>query len=192
MLVSSRSDPRSAATSEHNAAEADVAEADADGAAALDEGPPADAGLPDVLPPEPQAAASSTRPDRTMARQACRASVTLLIVHERAAGRTASPHARRVIPLRSRVIADQDVQESGSCGGRLHGPGRHTGIRQVRFLVPDGRALAGQPPVTPLVTASWPRDPAAQRQRVPAELSGAGRAGVVMAGLGRAAFRVRG
>jgi hypothetical protein len=35
MLVSSCSDPRSAATSEHNAAGADVAEGDADGAAAL-------------------------------------------------------------------------------------------------------------------------------------------------------------
>jgi hypothetical protein len=79
MLVSSCSDPRSAATSEHNAAEADVAEADADGAAALDEGLPADAGLPDALPPELQAAASSTRPDRRMFRQAGRDSVTLLM-----------------------------------------------------------------------------------------------------------------
>jgi hypothetical protein len=70
MLVSSCSDPRSAATSEHNAAETDVVEADADGAAALEEGLPADAGLPDALPPEPQAAASSTRPDRRMPRQA--------------------------------------------------------------------------------------------------------------------------
>ena len=66
MLVSSCSDPRSAATSEHDAAEADVAEPDADGAAALDEGLPPDAGLPDTLPPEPQAAASSTRPERRM------------------------------------------------------------------------------------------------------------------------------
>jgi hypothetical protein len=79
MLVSSCSDPRSAATSEHNAAEADVAEADADGAAALDEGLSADAGLPDALPPELQAAASSTRPDRRMFRQAGRGSVTLLM-----------------------------------------------------------------------------------------------------------------
>ena len=70
MLVSSCSDPRSAATSAHNAAEADVAEPEADGAAALDEGLPADAGLPDALPPELQAAASSTRPDRRMFRQA--------------------------------------------------------------------------------------------------------------------------
>jgi hypothetical protein len=82
ILVSSCSDPRSAATSEHNAAEADVAEADADGAAALDEGLPADAGLPDPLPPEPQAAASSTRPERSMPRQARRLSVTLLILRE--------------------------------------------------------------------------------------------------------------
>jgi hypothetical protein len=96
MLESSRSDPRSAATSEHNAAEADVAEADADGAAALDEGLPADAGLPEALPPELQAAASSTRLDRRMFRQACRDSITLLILRKRAAGRPASPHARWV------------------------------------------------------------------------------------------------
>jgi hypothetical protein len=96
MLVSSCSDPRSAATSEHDAAEADVAEADADGDAALDEGLPADAGLPDALPPEPQAAARSTRPERRMPRQACRLSVTLLILREPAAGRPASPHTRRV------------------------------------------------------------------------------------------------
>ena len=101
MLVSSCSDPRSAATSEHNAAETDVAEADADGAAALDEGLPADGGLPEVLPPELQAAASSTRPERRMFRQAGRLSVILLILRERAAGRPASPHARRVIPQRS-------------------------------------------------------------------------------------------
>jgi hypothetical protein len=96
MLVSSCSDPRSAATSEHNAAEVDVAEPDADGAAALDEGLPADAGLPDPLPPEPQAAASSTRPERRMPRQAWRLNVTLLILREPAAGRPASPHTRRV------------------------------------------------------------------------------------------------
>jgi len=96
MLVSSCSDPRSAATSEHDAAEADVAEPDADGAAALGEGLPPDAGLPDTLPPEPQAAASSTRPERRMPRQACRLSVTLLILREPAAGRPASPHTRRV------------------------------------------------------------------------------------------------
>ena len=96
MLVSSCSDPRSAATSEHDAAEADVAEPDADGAAALDEGLPPDAGLPDTLPPEPQAAASSTRPERRMPRQACRLSVTLLILREPAAGRPASPRTRRV------------------------------------------------------------------------------------------------
>ena len=95
MLVSSCSDPRSAATSEHNAAEADVAEADADGAAALDDGLPPDAGLPDPLPPEPQAAASSTRPERRMPRQAW-LSVTLLILREPAARRPASPHTRRV------------------------------------------------------------------------------------------------
>ena len=142
MLVSACSDPRSAATSEHNAAEADVAEADADGAAALGEGLPADAGLPEALPPELQAAASSTRPDRRMFRQAGRLSVTLLILRERAAGRPASPHARRVIPQRSA----QDVQESGSCGGRLDEPGRRTGVRQVRLLVPDGRVLAGRRP----------------------------------------------
>jgi hypothetical protein len=29
-------------------------------------------------------------------------------------------------------------------------------------------------PVTPLVTAFWPRDPAAPRQQVPAELTGSG------------------
>ena len=92
MLVSSCSDRRSAATSEHNAAEVDVAEPDADGAAALDEGLPADAGLPDPLPPEPQAAASSTRPERRMPRQAWRLSVTLLILREPAAERPASPH----------------------------------------------------------------------------------------------------
>jgi hypothetical protein len=96
MLVSSCTDPRSAATSEHDAAEADVAEADADGAAALDEGLPADAGLPDALPPEPQAAASSTRPERRMPRQACRLSVALLILCEPAAERPASPHTQRV------------------------------------------------------------------------------------------------
>src|SRR4051794_19969538 len=118
MLVSSCTDPRSAATSEHNAAEADVAEADADGTAALDEALPADAGLPEVLPPELQAAASSTRPDRRMFRQAGRLSVTLLILRERAAGRPASPHARRVIPQRPA----RDVQKSGSCGGRLDEP----------------------------------------------------------------------
>jgi hypothetical protein len=174
MLVSCCSDPRSAATSEHNAAEADVAEADADGAAALDEGLPADAGLPDALPPELQAAASSTRPDRRMFRQAGRESVSLLILRERAAGRPASPHARRVIPQRSRVVAAQDVQESGNCGGRLDEPGRRTGVRQVGFLMPDGR-VRGQPaPVTPPVTASYLRDPAAQRQRVRAELTGSG------------------
>jgi hypothetical protein len=139
MLVSCCSDPRSAATSEHNAAETDVAEADADGAAALDEGLAADAGLPDALPPELQAAASSTRPDRRMFRQAGRESVSLLILRERAAGRPASPHARRVIPQRSRVVAAQDVQESGNCGGRLDEPGRRTGVRQVGFLMPDGR-----------------------------------------------------
>jgi hypothetical protein len=92
MLVSCCSDLRRAATSEHDAAEADAAEADADGAAALDEGLPADAGLPDALPPEPQAAASSTRPERIMPRKACRLSVTLLILREPAAGRPASPH----------------------------------------------------------------------------------------------------
>ena len=95
MLVSSCSDPRSAATSEHNAAEADVAEADAAGAAALDDGLPPDAGLPDPLPLEPQAAASSTRPERRMPRQAW-LSVTLLILREPAAGRPVSPHTRRV------------------------------------------------------------------------------------------------
>jgi hypothetical protein len=63
MLVSSCSDPRSAATSEHNAAESD-----ADGAAALDDALPADDGLPDALPLELQAAASSTRTDRRTAR----------------------------------------------------------------------------------------------------------------------------
>src|SRR2546429_3786560 len=136
MLVSSCTDPRSAATSEHNAAEADVAEADADGAAALDEGLPADAGLPEVLPPELHAAASSTRPDRRMFRQAGRDNVTLLILRERAAGRPASPHAPRVVPQRSA----QDVQKSGSCGGWLDGPGRRTGIQQVRLLVQIGRA----------------------------------------------------
>jgi hypothetical protein len=83
MLVSACSDPRSAATSEHNAAETDADEADADGAAALDEGLPADAGLSDALPPESQAAASSTRPERRMPRQARRVSVTLLILRER-------------------------------------------------------------------------------------------------------------
>jgi len=61
MLVSSCSDPRSAATSEHNAAESD-----ADGAAALDDALPADDGLPDALPLELQAAASSTRTDRRL------------------------------------------------------------------------------------------------------------------------------
>ena len=85
MLVSSCSDPRSAATSEHNVAEAGADEAGADGAAALDEGLPADAGLSDALPPEPQAAASSTRPERRMPRQVCRLSVTPLILRERAA-----------------------------------------------------------------------------------------------------------
>jgi hypothetical protein len=188
MLVSSCSDPRSAATSEHNAAETDVAEADADGAAALGEGLPADAGLLDALPPELQAAASSTRPDRRMFRHAGRLSVTLLILRERAAGRPASPHARRVIPQRSA----QDVQESGSCGGRLEEPGRRTRVRQVRLLVPDGRVLAASASVTPLVTASWPRDPAAQRQQVPAELTGSGFGGSHDGCLGRAAFHVRG
>src|SRR5689334_21500372 len=96
MLVSSCSDPRSAATSEHDAAEADVAEPDADGAAALGEGCRRTPGSPDTLPPEPQAAASSTRPERRMPRQACRLSVTLLILREPAAGRPASPHTRRV------------------------------------------------------------------------------------------------
>ena len=90
MAASSCSDPRSAATSEHN-----VAEADADGAAALDDGLPPDAGLPDPLPPEPQAAASSTRPERRTPRQAW-LSVTLLILREPAARRPASPHTRRV------------------------------------------------------------------------------------------------
>src|ERR1051325_9527428 len=98
MLVSSCSDPRSASTSEHNAADTDADDADADGAAALDGGLlPADAGLSDALPPEPQAAASSTRPERRMPRQACRLSVTPLILRERAAGRPASPHTRRLI-----------------------------------------------------------------------------------------------
>jgi hypothetical protein len=106
MLVSSCSDPRSAATSEHNAAEAD-----ADGAAALEEGLPADAGLPDALPPEPHAAASSTRPERRMPRQECRVSVTLLILCERASGRPASPHTRRVkLPLLPGV-----TRQRGSC-----------------------------------------------------------------------------
>jgi hypothetical protein len=129
MLVSSCSDPRSAATSEHNAAEADVAEADADGAAALDEGLPADAGLLDALPPELQAAASSTRPDRRTFRQAGRLSVSLLILRERAAGRPASPHTRRVISQRSRC-ARRDVLSPNSwlrgqgdrCLGRVTGP----------------------------------------------------------------------
>ena len=170
MLVSACSDPRSAATSEHNAAEADVAEADADGAAALGEGLPADAGLPEALPPELQAAASSTRPDRRMFRQAGRLSVTLLILRERAAGRPASPHARRVIPQRSA----QDVQESGSCGGRLDEPGRRTGIRRSASWCQTAVSWPAGAPVTPLVTAFWPRDPAAPRQQVPAELTGSG------------------
>ena len=80
MLVSSCSDPRSAATSEHNAAESD-----ADGAAVLDDGLPTDDGLPDALPLELQAAVSSTRTDGRTARQARRLSVTLLILRERAA-----------------------------------------------------------------------------------------------------------
>jgi hypothetical protein len=53
-------------------------------------------------------------------------------------------------------------------------PGRRTGIRQARFLLPDGRVLADRRPVTPLVTASWPRGATARRQRVPAELTGSG------------------
>ena len=113
MLVSSCSDPRSAATSEHNAAETDVAEADADGAAALDEGLPADAGLPDdELPPELQAAASSTRPERRMFRHAGRLRVTLLILRERAAGWPASPHTWRVIPQRFRKPKRQPRAEA--------------------------------------------------------------------------------
>jgi hypothetical protein len=133
MLVSSCSDPRSAATSEHNAAETDVAEADADGAAALDEGLPADAGLPDELPPELQAAASSTRPERTMFRQAGRLSVILLILRERAAGWPASPHARRVISQRSRgatlirgrVRGRRAVRSLPHCRTAVAGPASH-------------------------------------------------------------------
>jgi hypothetical protein len=96
MLVSSCSDPRSAATSEHNAAESD-----GDGAAVLADGLPAD-GLPDALPLELQAAASNTRTARRTARQARRISVTLLILGERAVRRPASPHTRRVIPQMAR------------------------------------------------------------------------------------------
>jgi hypothetical protein len=93
MLVSSCSDPRSAATSEHNAAESD-----ADGEAVLDDGLPADDGLPDALPLELQAAASSARTDTRTARQARWLSVTVFILRERAARRPASPHTRWVIP----------------------------------------------------------------------------------------------
>src|SRR5580704_7114082 len=114
MLVSSCSDPRSAATSEHNAAESDT-----DGAALLDDGLPTGDGLPDALPLELQAAVSSTRTDRRTARQARRLSVTLLILRERAARRPASPHTRRVIPQMSRcaVTAHPDLQPEmpGSC-----------------------------------------------------------------------------
>jgi hypothetical protein len=59
-------------------------------------------------------------------------------------------------------------------------------------LVPDGRVLAASASVTPLVTASWPRDPAAQRQQIPAEPTGSGFGGSHDGCLGRAAFHVRG
>ena len=74
-----------------------AAETDAGGAAAPDEGLPADAAPPGVLPPEPQAAASSTRLGRRTFRQARRLGVTLLILSERGGRRPSPPHTGRVI-----------------------------------------------------------------------------------------------
>ena len=235
MLVSSCSDPRSAATSEHNAAEAD-----ADGAAALDEGLPADAGLPDALPPEPHAAASSTRPERRMPRQECRgqrdsahtvraclraasfASYTagensaaprrhpsegILPVHGpgygdlpvRPSGRWPLPDTggepadAAGYPESSRdqqaeidrlrggsgkphVVAAQDVQESGSSGGRLDEPDGAPGSGRSASRCQTAASGSAGASVTPLVTASCQRDLAAQWQRVPAQPGGSGSA----------------
>ena len=95
MLVSFCSDPRSAATS-WQTAEVD-AELDVDGAAALGEEPPADAGLPAELPLELQAPTSSTRLDSKMFRQAGRLSFTRFILRELGSGRPDLPHTPRVI-----------------------------------------------------------------------------------------------
>ena len=141
MLVSCCSDPRSAATSEHNAAGAD-----ADGAAALDEGLLADAGLPDALPLE-QAATSSTRPERRRSRPARRPGVTLLIFRERAAGRPASPHPRRVIPPSSPALACSRAREQASA---------QTGYRLIATLllaVLGLIELIGRPPARPEMAA---------------------------------------